>query len=100
MKVTEVIRLIENKTGKTVLLKENVTNEQRMSLPENIKKCIPTVVYPLLDKIEKGEGSFVLTIKKGKSIDFTLFYKLLKSKLMFSVASTMQGQTQIIIPEV
>lgn len=100
MKISEAIKLIESKTGKSVLLKENVTNEQRMSLPENIKKCIPTVVYPLLDKIEKGEGSFVLTIKKGKSIDFTLFYKLLKSKLMFSVASTMQGQTQIIIPEV
>jgi hypothetical protein len=81
-------------------LKENITNEQRMSLPENIKKCIPTVVYPSLEKIEKKDGSFVLTIKKGKSIGYTLFYKLLKSKIIFFMASTMQGQTQIIIPEV
>lgn len=81
-------------------LKENVTNEQKMSLPENIRKCIPTVVYPSLEKIEKKDGSFVLTIKKGKSIGYTLFYKLLKSKIIFFMASTMQGQTQIIIPEV
>jgi len=81
-------------------LKENVTNEQRMLLPENIRKCIPAVVYPLLEKIEMGEGSFILTIKKGRLIGYTLFYRLLKQRILFGISSTMKGQTQILIQEV
>ena len=124
MKISEAIKLIEKQTGKSIklveqseysklklkedevdsvedeeVIEESITNEQKASLPDNIKKCIPSVVYNALLSIEKNEESFILTIKKGKSIDYTLFLRLLKARLMFSVFSTSEGLTKIIIPQ-